>query len=336
MKDTVIRKSFPVLGMTCAGCAVSVESMLKNTEGVIHAEVNYATQQVWVDMPTSFDTSTLKTALQSIGYDIILDEVNSLSKQEEAQKESYTSLKKRAYGVLIFATPVVVIGMLFMNMPYGNWISMLLSAPVVFVFGKSFFIQAWKQAKHLRANMDTLVAVSTGIAFVFSVFNTVYPEYWHLKGLHAHVYYEAAAVVVTFVLLGKLLEEQAKSTTTSAIKKLMGLQPKFVWIIDGVNEHEIPIEQVKVGDVILVKPGNQIPVDGRILSGHSSVDESMISGEAIPVEKKAGDEVFAGTLNQKGSFKLVAKTVGEQTVLAQIIKAVQQAQGSKAPVQKLV
>lgn len=310
--------------------------MLKNTEGVLYAEVNYATQQVRVDIPTSFDTTALKTALQSIGYDIILDEVNSLSKQEEAQQESYAALKKRAYGALILATPVVIIGMFFMNMPYGNWISMLLSAPVVFVFGKSFFTQAWKQAKHFRANMDTLVAVSTGIAFLFSVFNTVYPEYWHHQGLHAHVYYEAAAVVVAFVLLGKLLEEQAKSTTTSAIKKLMGLQPKFVWIVDGTNEREIPIEDVKVGNVILVKPGNQIPVDGRILSGYSSVDESMISGEPIPVEKKEGDQVFAGTLNQKGSFKLVAKTIGEETVLAQIIKAVQQAQGSKAPVQKLV
>lgn len=223
-----------------------------------------------------------------------------------------------------------------MDMPYGEYISMILSAPVVFYFGRHFFVNAWKQAKFGKANMDTLVALSTGIAFIFSVFNTFYPEFWHARGLHAHVYYEAAAVVIAFISLGKLLEEKAKSNTSSAIKKLMGLQPKTVKaVVDGV-EQELPIASVKVGYTIVVRPGEKIPVDGVVINGSSYVDESMISGEPVPVEKKAGEKVFAGTVNQKGSFQFEAQKVGGDTILAQIIKMVQEAQGSKAPVQKLV
>src|SRR5688572_26102560 len=184
--------------------------------------------------------------------------------------------------------------------------------------------------------MDTLVALSTGIAFLFSAFNTFFPEFWHARGLHAHVYYEAAAVVIAFISLGKLLEEKAKSNTSSAIKKLMGLQPKTVKILTDGKEQEIQIAHVKVGHRIIVRPGEKIPVDGVVVSGSSYVDESMISGEPVPVEKSEGAKVFAGTINQKGSFQLDAEKVGGDTILAQIIKMVQEAQGSKAPVQKLV
>ncbi|MEQ8424438.1 MAG: HAD-IC family P-type ATPase, partial [Cyclobacteriaceae bacterium] len=249
----------------------------------------------------------------------------------------FKALKERTIWSLLFAVPVAVIGMFFMHMPYANWIMMALSAPVLFWFGRSFFVNGWKQAKHFSANMDTLVALSTGIAFLFSAFNTVYPAFWSNRGLEPHVYFEAAAVVIAFILIGKVLEEKAKSNTSSAIKKLMGLQPKTVTIIhDGGHEMQIPISQVQVGNQLVVKPGEKIPVDGEVSSGSSFVDESMISGEPIPVEKDTGKKVFAGTINQKGSFQLKAEKVGGETVLSQIIKIVKEAQGSKAPVQKLV
>jgi Cu2+-exporting ATPase len=212
-----------------------------------------------------------------------------------------------------------------------------LSTPVLFWLGRDFYINAWKQAKHRSANMDTLVALSTGVAYIFSVFNTLFPEFWHERGLHAHVYFEAASVIIGFILLGKLLEEKAKGNTSSAIKKLMGLQPKTVTIVqDGGYQMEIPIEQVEIGNTIVVKPGEQIAVDGIVINGNSFVDESMLSGEPVPVLKNENDKVFAGTINQKGSFQFKADKVGSETMLAHIIKMVQDAQGSKAPVQKLV
>jgi len=203
--------------------------------------------------------------------------------------------------------------------------------------GRDFFINAWKQAKHHQANMDTLVALSTGIAYVFSVFTMLFADFWQQRGLSAHVYFEAASVVIAFILLGKLLEEKAKGSTSSAIKKLMGLQPKTVTVIqaDG-TEKQIPIKEVIEGNIILVKPGEKIAVDGMVISGSSYVDESMLSGESVPVLKKENEKVFAGTINQKGSFRFTAVKVGKETLLAQIIKMVQDAQGSKAPVQKLV
>lgn len=332
-----IRESFPVLEMTCAACAVSVESMLKSTAGVKDAGVNFANQTAWVEYDQKLTKPVdLQNSVRAIGYDLVVDVEDPQAVQEEAQRKHYASVKNRTIWSSVLAVPVVIIGMFFMDMPYGTYISMVLSAPVVFYFGRSFFINAWKQAKYGKANMDTLVALSTGIAFLFSAFNTFFPEFWHSRGLHAHVYYEAAAVVIAFISLGKLLEEKAKSNTSSAIKKLMGLQPKTVRaIIDGV-EQEIPVASVKVGYKLVVRPGEKIPVDGVVVNGSSFVDESMISGEPVPVEKSPGEKVFAGTVNQKGSFQFEAQKVGGDTVLAQIIKMVQQAQGSKAPVQKLV
>jgi Cu2+-exporting ATPase len=331
------KERFPVLEMTCAACAVSVESTLKSTAGVKDASVNFANQTAWVEYDVNQAKPVdLQNAVRSIGYDIVVDVADPQAVQEEAQRAHYAAVKKRTVWSSILAVPVVIIGMFLMDLPYSNYISMALTAPVVFSFGRNFFINAWKQAKHGKANMDTLVALSTGIAFVFSVFNTFFPAFWHARGLHAHVYYEAAAVVIVFISLGKLLEEKAKSNTSSAIKKLMGLQPKTVRaIIEGV-EQEVPIAVVKPGYKVVVRPGEKIPVDGEVINGSSYVDESMISGEPIPVEKKRGDKVFAGTINQRGSFQFEAQKVGGDTILAQIIGMVQQAQGSKAPVQKLV
>ena len=339
MKDMgqLTKQSFPVLEMTCAACAVSVESMLKATAGVKAASVNYANQTALVEYNTAIaNTTDLQNAVRSIGYDLVVDVDDPQAVKEAAQLKQYEEIKTRTLWSSILSVPVVIIGMFFMDMPYGNYISMILAAPVVFYFGRTFFIHAWKQARFGKANMDTLVALSTGIAFLFSAFNTFFAEFWHNRGLHAHVYYEAATVVIAFISLGKLLEERAKSNTGSAIKKLMGLQPKTVHaIVDGV-EIEMPIVSVKVGYSILVRPGEKIPVDGMVQSGSSYVNESMISGEPIPVEKKVGDKVFAGTINQKGSFQFEAQKVGGDTILAHIIKMVQEAQGSKAPVQKLV
>tara|TARA_R110000851_G_scaffold37090_1_gene96093 strand:- start:14066 stop:15949 length:1884 start_codon:yes stop_codon:yes gene_type:complete len=218
----------------------------------------------------------------------------------------------------------------------GKWISLVLAFPILFWFGRSFFINAFKQAKHGKANMDTLVALSTGIAFLFSIFNTFFPEFWLSRGIEPHVYYEAATVIITFISLGKLLEEKAKSNTSSAIKKLIGLQPKTLKVIENGEEKEIQISEVQVGQTILVRPGEKIPVDGEVSKGSSYVDESMITGEPVPVQKSKSEKVFAGTVNQKGSFQFRAEKVGGETLLSQIIKMVQEAQGSKAPVQKLV
>ncbi len=333
-----IKETFPVLEMTCAACAVSVESMLKSAEGVRDAQVNFANQDVWIEYNPSVATAeSLQNTVRSIGYDLVIEKENRQEIKEEAQLKHLAGIRKRFTWSALLSVPVVIIGMFFMDMPYGNWIMMALSAPVVFYFGRSFFINAWKQARYRKANMDTLVALSTGVAWIFSLFNTAFPDFWHQRGIHPHVYYEAAAVVIAFISLGKLLEEKAKSNTSSALKKLMGLQSKTVTLVTDENQtREIPISQVKINDLLLVKPGDKIPVDGSVTAGNSFVDESMISGEPVPVAKNAGDKVFAGTINQKGSFRFRAEKVGGETLLAQIIKMVQEAQGSKAPVQKLV
>lgn len=335
--DRVIKKTYPVLEMTCAACAVSVESILNHTPGVAQAAVNYANQSTTVSFdPTVIDQQGLQNAVRSIGYDLVIDQEDPQLVQQQAQQRHYEALKKRTLWAALLSVPVVMIGMFFMDLPGGNWIMMGLSAPVVFVLGRSFFVNAWKQARHKKANMDTLVALSTGIAFLFSAFNTLFPDFWHQRGLHPHVYFEAAAVIVAFISLGKLLEERAKSNTSSALKKLMGLQPKTVQVVENGQELELPIAQVRVGQLLVVRPGEKIPVDGLVESGSSYVDESMISGEPVAVEKSSGSPVFAGTINQKGSFRFHAEKVGGDTILAQIIRMVQQAQGSKAPVQKLV
>jgi len=337
LSSTSVRTAFPVIGMTCAGCAISVESILKATEGVIDAGVNFANNTAWAEYDSlKTNPTALQKSIQSIGYDLIIDEENSAELQEALQFKNYQELKNRTIWASILALPVFIIGMFFMDMPYGTWISMILSAPVVFWFGRSFFINAWKQAKHGMANMDTLVALSTGIAFIFSAFNTIYPEYWHNRGIHPHVYYEAAAVIIAFISFGKLLEEKAKSNTTGAIRKLMGLQPKTIRILSDGKEEEIPIIQVIPGQIIVLRPGERVAVDGKVDSGSSYVDESMISGEPIAVLKEEGDKLFAGTINQKGSLHFKAEKVGADTLLAHIVKMVQLAQGSKAPVQKLV
>ncbi len=336
--DTV-RKQFPVTDMTCAACAVSVESILGNQPGVVSAAVNFATQTVIVEYePAVIKPAAMQQALQGIGYGLVISDSEEATKEvAQIQLQHYEDLRRRTIWAVALAVPLAVLGMFFMNLPYIEYVLWALSTPLVLWLGRSFFINAWKQARHRSANMDTLVALSTGIAYIFSVFNTLFPEFWHSRGLHAHVWFEAAGIVVAFILLGKLLEERAKANTSSSIKKLMGLQPKTVTIVHtGGHMMEIPVAQVRIGDVLLVKPGEKVPVDGLLQSGSSYVDESMLSGEPVPVAKETGSRVLAGTINQKGSFQMSAQKVGGDTLLAQIIRMVQEAQGSKAPVQKLV
>ncbi len=337
-KEIHTKETFQVLGMSCAVCALNVETTLGAQEGVYEAKVNFAGSTVLVDYnPRVITPVELQKAVESAGYELVVENTEDTDQADRLQREEFLALKRKTIGAIVLAVPVFVIGRFFMHMPYGNWIMLAFTIPVMAFFGRDFFVHAYMQLKHGRANMDTLVAVSTGVAFLFSLFNTIWPEYWTSRGLEAHVYYEAAAVIIALILLGRLLEAKAKFSTSTAIKKLMGLQPKTVTKIlaDG-SEEEVLIREVVVGDVLVVKPGEKIPVDGEVTEGSSFVDESMITGESIPVEKVKGQPVYAGTINEKGSFRFRADKVGGETVLANIIRMVQEAQGSKAPVQKLV
>lgn len=336
---TTIKRQIPVLQMGCASCANRIASTVQALNGIVSAEVNYASAMLSLEfLPKIITLSEVQKAVQDAGYDLFIeDDTNDSETLASIQEEKITTLKTKTIWALLLALPIVIIGMFFMEMPYANEIMWVLATPVVFGLGSRFFINAWKQARHRTANMDTLVALSTGVAYIFSVFNTLFPDYWHQKGLHGHVYFEAAAVVIAFILLGKWLEENAKSNTSTAIKKLMALQPNEVTLwLDNEQQKVIPIAQVKVGDKLLVKPGERIAVDGVVISGDSYVDESMLSGEPIPVLKMTNEKVWAGTLNQKGSLVFKAVQIGSETLLAHIVKTVQEAQGSKAPVQKKV
>jgi len=337
-KNQTIKANFPVLGMGCASCSARVEKTLNSQAGVIAASVNLASAMASVEYDSSATTpESLREAVQKAGYDLLIDEDDDSGEAEQAHAAEYRELKRRVIWAIALSVPIVVVGMIFMEMPYSNSILWILSTPVVFWLGRFFFIDAWKQLKQRTANMNTLVALSTGVAYLFSLFNMLFPQFWYSRGIHPHVYFEASAVVITFILLGKLLEERAKGNASSAIKKLIGLQPKTVTVINesGAFE-EIPIRNVKIGDSLLVKPGERIAVDGRVTDGSSYVDESMINGEPVPALKEKDAEVFAGTINQTGSFRFRAEKVGKDTLLAQIIRMTQDAQGSKAPVQKLV
>lgn len=339
MNTTKTTQTFPVLDMSCAACATRVEKTLNRQPGVYHAQVNYAAATATVEYnPQECTPETLKGAIQNAGYDLVI-ETNAQKEKiaEDAHSRKYRQLKQRTFFSLMLSVPVAIIGMCFMDWTYANYVMWILSTPVVFWLGRDFYRNAWKQLKHRTSNMDTLVAVSTGIAYAFSLFNLFWPEFWLSRGIHPHVYFEAASVIISFILLGRLLEEKAKGNTSEAIKKLMGLQPATVTILTPEGQlKEIPVEQVQQGQRLVVKPGSRIAVDGTVYEGCSYVDESMLTGEPLPTEKIPGAKVYAGTINQKGSFSFIADKVGSETVLAHIIRMVQDAQGSKAPVQQLV
>ena len=338
-KTTNRQETFPILGMSCAACAARVDKTLNKQPGVCRASVNYAAATALVEYdPAQTSPESLQHAVQEAGYDLLIThDEHTADEVEEAHRQKYRTLKQRTTWAILLAIPIAVIGMGFMNRPWAGWVTWALSTPVVFGLGRSFFGNAWKQLKHGSANMDTLVAGSTGVAYLFSVFNLFFPDFWLSRGITPHVYFESSSVIIAFILLGRLLEEQAKGNTSQAIKKLMGLQPKTVTRLSASgNEEEVRIEQIRPDDILIVKPGERIAVDGVVTEGNSYVDESMLSGEPVPVAKRPDTKVYAGTINQKGSFRFRAEKVGMDTLLAKIIHLVQDAQGSKAPIQKLV
>ena len=324
-------KVLPVLEMSCAVCAGNVESTVQALSGVEKASVNFAAGTLTVTYnPSVITLEVMQAAVQAAGYDLIVEAEDPVAMQEEKARMHYKILRRNTIGAWTLSIPLALLGMVFMHVPLGNWIMMVLALAIMIFFGRSFYVNGVRHALKGKANMDTLVALSTSIAFLFSLFNTLCPGFWLGKGLEPHVYYEASGVIIAFVLLGKLMEERAKNSTSSAIKGLMGLQPKTARLVTDGREEEVPISNLQVGNVVSVRPGEKIPVDGTLLQGSSSVDESMLSGEPIPVEKNAGDRVLAGTINQKGAFTMEATSVGGTTVLAQIVQMVQ------APVQRIV
>lgn len=337
-KGKNIKNTYPVLGMSCASCAARVDKTLNGLPGVYQATVNYATAVAQVEYnPEVCSDATLQAAVQDAGYDLLVDTgEDAADKAEEIRLTRYRKIKRRTVAALLLSLPIMVISMFFEDISSLKYVLWILATPVVFGLGREFYINAWRQLKHGTSNMDTLVAVSTGIAYTFSVFNLLFPDFWLSRGIEPHIYFEAASVIIAFILLGRLLEERAKQNTSTAIKKLIGLQPKTVTLIVDSDECTVPITAVQKGDTILVKPGERIAVDGMVVTGESYVDESMLNGEPVPLHKQSGEKVFAGTINQKGTFRFIADKIGSDTMLAQIIRMVQDAQGSKAPVQKLV
>ena len=309
--------------------------MLSAQEGIVSATVNLASEQVMVEYdPAVITLERITKTVDELGFTLI---TRDLSVEEERDMAAVRLKKLRTNTVLsaAFSIPVLMIAMIFHQVPHGNMVMMALTIPVLAWFGREFFVIAWKRLLHFSANMDTLVALGTGSAFVFSAFNTLWPGYLISRGFEPHVYFEAASVIITFILLGRYFEEKAKRKTSEAIKKLMGLGVKTARVIRNGVEKEMLITKIIRGDVLVIRPGEKIPADGRVIEGSSAIDESMITGESLPVNKWPGDEVIGATINQTGSLKMVAEKVGNETLLAQIIKLVQEAQGSKAPIQKL-
>ncbi len=327
-----VKETWRVEGMTCASCATAAQKSLSRTEGVSNAQVNYATGSVLIEYdPSLTGYERLNSALKKTGYSLARDVYG-----EERERKRVVALRNNTIAAILFAIPVFIYGMFFMHAPYADPIMMVLTLPIVAVFGRQFFINAWKKALSLQSNMDSLVAIGTGSAFLFSSFNTLFPGYLRERGLEPHVYFEAAAVIIALILLGRFLEERAKSKTSGSIRKLMGLQVKTARVIRNGSEQNLPVEQLVPGDEIMVRPGEKVPVDGTVTDGSSYVDESMITGEPIPSPKQNGDKVIGATINTTGSFRFRAEKVGSETMLARIIELVREAQGSKARIQKVV
>lgn len=336
METTDVRKTYPVTGMHCAACAGNVEKLLLRVEGVKAATVNLAASTVEIEHAAALPPETMQAALSRAGFGLIVETETPEALQEKADQAYRRSVFRRCLVAWCCALPVMA-GMWLAHDAFPAWLQACLSLPVVFYAAAPYYVGAWKMLRVRSASMDTLVAVSVIVTFVFSVAGTCFPAFWTSQGVAAPCYYEAVTMIVAFVLTGKSLEERAKRRTGEAIRSLMSLQPRTARVLlpDG-TEAERPIAVLVPGDRVRVRPGEQVPVDGVLLEGHSSVDESMISGEPLPVEKEAGSRVLAGTLNGRGAFLLRAERVGSSTQLAAIIEAVRRAQGSKAPVQRLV
>ncbi len=337
-------------GMSCAACATSVEKAIRAVPGVAECNVNFGAELATVKYhPRQTSIQYIQEAVEKAGYSAYsLQEQEMMTGEDDAEKaarlaKSRDLILKIIVGgvislILIFGSLPMMTGLKLPFIPawlHNPWLQLILTAPVQFWCGYRFYIGAWKAFKRHAATMDTLIALGTSAAFFYSLFATVFPAFFLNQGLMPEVYYETAAVVITLILLGKWFENRAKRQTSEAIRKLMGLQARDARVIRNGREIDVPIKEVQIGDIILVRPGEKIPVDGEIISGSSTIDEAMVTGESIPVKKQPGDEVIGATINKTGSFQFKATRVGKDTVLAQIVKLVQDAQGSKAPIQRL-
>lgn len=332
-------------GMTCASCVARVEKALLSIDGVTNASVNLATENAVIGYrPGRVQKETIRSVIESAGYSVT--DTQDKAERKAQREKDYTALKLKLMVSVLLTVPITFLdmGLMWDQFPLihslshqtWNYIFFVLATPVLFWSGSRFFSGFWAVTKHFTADMNSLVAIGTSAAYFYSATATFFPSVFAAAGETPHVYYDTAAVIITLILFGRLLEARAKGRTSEAIQKLMGLQPKTARVIRNGNEQNIPISHLRVGDLIIVKPGEKIPVDGRVEKGYSSVDESMITGESIPVEKSSGGTVIGGTMNKSGSFTYTARKIGKDTVLSQIIKLVQDAQASKAPVQKLV
>ena len=339
-KVTMAHVDFPITGMTCANCAMNIERALsKKVPGVVGAAVNFAAERANVDyLPSMVTLEDLATAVEKAGFGAIIQQEGEPADAEaEARKREIIDQTRKFTVGVIFALPLFLLSMgrdfgligTWSHAPWVNWFFLLLATPVQFYTGWDYYVSGLKSLRNKSANMDVLVAMGSSTAYVYSLAVLMLP------GLGGHVYFETSAVIITLIKMGKLLEARSKGKTGNAIRKLMGLRPKTATVIREEKEQEIPIDRVRVDDVVVVRPGERIPVDGRVTEGNSAVDESMLTGEPLPVDKKQGDTVAAGTINGQGMLSFTATRVGRETALAQIIRLVQEAQGSKAPIQAL-
>lgn len=333
MESNMKKETFPVGGMSCASCALHVQKALGAQEGVASAAVNYASQEATVEYDESRQTpATLQAAVRSAGYDLLLH--NDADAVERRRDKSYHTLCRRTVAAFLAVVLLTALG--HADAVWAPWASWLIATVVVFGLGRQFYVAAWKQLRHLTSNMDTLVALSTGISYLFSLQNLLFPDFWTSRGITPHLYFESAGGIIAFILLGRLLEARAKRGAGAAIRRLVGLQPQTVTLVTPEGDRIAEIKDVQAGQTVRVKPGERISVDGEVSSGSSYVDESMLTGEPIAVFKEAGAKVYAGTVNGHGSLTVEARHAAADTLLSQIIRLVQEAQGTKPRVQRLV
>lgn len=340
-----MKQTIPVIGMACSACSANIEKKLNTLKGVNSASVSLPGRSALIDFnPQVISLEKMKAEINALGYDLVIDKETSV---EEIEKREYVLLKRKTALSWLFSIAVMCVSMRWIDLgsrDITNQVALLIALANMLYCGRQFYVSSFRQLRHGSANMDTLVALSTGIAFLFSTFNTFWGDaVWASRGVVWHTYFDASVMIITFVLTGRLLEEKAKDGTASSIRQMMGMAPKTAHIVDGDKIEEVPLSTIEVGDILEVRPGEKVPVDGEVIWAESFmtadaayVDESMITGEPTPAEKKKGSKVLAGTIPSQGKFRMRARQVGEDTALAHIIKMVQKAQGSKAPVQRIV
>lgn len=340
-----MKQTIPVIGMACSSCSANIEKKLNTLKGVNSASVSLPGRSALIDFdPQVISLEKMKAEINALGYDLVIDKETSV---DEIEKREYVLLKRKTVLSWLFSIAVMCVSMRWIDLgsrDISNQVALLIALANMLYCGRQFYVSSFRQLRHGSANMDTLVALSTGIAFLFSTFNTFWGDaVWASRGVVWHTYFDASVMIITFVLTGRLLEEKAKDGTASSIRQMMGMAPKTAHIVDGDKIEEVPLSTIEVGDVLEVRPGEKVPVDGEVIWAESFmtadaayVDESMITGEPTPAEKKKGSKVLAGTIPSQGKFRMRARQVGEDTALAHIIKMVQEAQGSKAPVQRIV